>query len=454
MQANRIQIDRFAWIVLAVGLVVRIAVILIAYHTASPEASDGAYYILIAREPARLLLTTDAPVYSVGPIYPMFLIPFYHLISSSAPIAQAVAVRITQAVLDSFTCLAVYLIAKHLFGERTGRIALLAQAFDARYLFVAGTIATETLFIALFAGFMVAYLVFAVPSGRLLSYWWTGVILGIAVLARPIPIAFPAVLAVYAFFAQSNRKRALQGTGILLAAMLFVISPWWLRNVGGENGLVPVSDTIFSHFWLASRPDARDLGGDSWDEAALEDATEVMGERPEALMLVNPQTYATAGLRNILAAPGPWIGRIASDLLKAYAQPYGTALLIDSHESAKSVLANFLSGEESLTAMLILPGLLRRILMYLWHYWGLIGGIIGAALSVRHREWQGLPLIGWIAYCSAGLSLLLVEPRYLFPLMFAFTIFAAHATVRGWEAVRARVFRAEPSLQIRGEQQA
>jgi len=107
VSANRIKIDRFVWIILAIGLVVQIAIILIAYRTANPEASDGNYYILIAREPARLLLSTDSPVFSVGPVYPAFLIPFYQLIPASAPVAQAVAVRIVQAIFGSLSTLGV-----------------------------------------------------------------------------------------------------------------------------------------------------------------------------------------------------------------------------------------------------------------------------------------------------------------------------------------------------------
>ena len=214
VETNRIKIDRFAWIVLAIGLVVQIAIILIFFRTSNPEASDGNYYILIAREPARLLLTTDAPVYSVGPIYPIFLIPFYQLIPESTPIAQAVAVRIAQAVLSSLIALFVYLIAKRLFGEQTGRVALVAQALDARYLFVTGTIATETLFIALFAGFMVAYL-FAVSSERLRAYAGAGAILGIATLTRPIPIVFPIVLAIAALFGRATARRHCKELGSL-----------------------------------------------------------------------------------------------------------------------------------------------------------------------------------------------------------------------------------------------
>lgn len=451
VQTNRINIDRFAWIALAIGLVVQIAIILIAFRTADPAASDGNYYILIAREPSRLSPASDAPVFSIGPVYPIFLIPFYQMISSNAPVAQAVAVRIVQAILNSVTSLSVYLIATHLFGKRTGRVALLAQAFDARHLFVTGTIATETLFISLFVVFMVVYL-FAISAERLREFAGAGLLLGIATLTRPLPIAFPGVLAVYGFFRQSNRKRSLQGVGILFAAMLLAISPWWLRNTQ-LNAIVPVSDSVFSHFWLGSRPDARDLGGASWSQAALDDAAEVKGDRPDTLGQLTPQDYAAAGFRNILAAPDAWIGRIVSDLLKAYIQPYGTSLLIDTDESAKSLVQGVLSGERSLRDLMAIPGLIRRTLMYLWHFWGLIGGVVGAVLCVCQRLWKTLPMIGWVLYCSAGLSLLLVEPRYLFPLMFAFTIFAAYATVQGWEAIRSRTNKNSVSLTSGVEQQ-
>jgi hypothetical protein len=84
------------------------------------------------------------------------------------------------------------------------------------------------------------------------------------------------------------------------------------------------------------------------------------------------------------------------------------------------------------------PGLWRRLLMYLSHYWGLALGVAGFVLALRAGEgWMIAPLAGWIVYVTGITAPLLIEPRYLFPAMFAFTVLAAYGTVRAWDALKA-----------------
>jgi uncharacterized membrane protein len=49
------------------------------------------------------------------------------------------------------------------------------------------------------------------------------------------------------------------------------------------------------------------------------------------------------------------------------------------------------------------------------------------------------PLVAWIVYGTLVAAPLLVEPRYLFPLMFAFTVLAAYATTEVWDALQRRL---------------
>ena len=72
--------------------------------------------------------------------------------------------------------------------------------------------------------------------------------------------------------------------------------------------------------------------------------------------------------------------------------------------------------------------------MYLWHGWGVVFGLAGIALLLAQRKMQpAFPLLAWILYGTAVSAALLIEPRYVFPLMFAFTIFAAYASLSAWD---------------------
>lgn len=422
---------RFVWIVLALALLLRVGVIFAAFFDAEPYSGDGAYYITVARQPAHLgFVSPTVAVASIGPLYPIVLIPSFKLIPDTAPVAQVVSVRLLQATLDTLTIALVYLIARRIFGEGVGRVVLVAQALDARYIFTAAVIATEVLFDLLFVAFMLLYLS-ASSQGKLRSYCLAGLLLGLATLTRPVALLFPLALLIHAWLHPENRRRALAGAAWLLGTMVLVIMPWMVRTAIVKGEILPIADTAFSHLWLSSIEGGRDLG----EQAIYEAITDDVGQT-EGLQGYKESSLAKAGIKRILSAPSAWLGRVAKGILDSYLQPYGTVLLVPRGDSARQVVQDFIQGEASLAEIFAIPGLWRRLLMYIWHYWGLLGGLAGLVLAWRERRWQILPLVLWIVYLTAVTSVLLIEPRYIFPLMFALAILASYATVRAWEAVQ------------------
>lgn len=435
MSKLRLRSDHLLWVVLIAALLVRVAVILVAFQSAETFSGDGPFYISTARHLDRLWFPANLrrAVTSIGPLYPLFMAPFMHLIPKSAEVAQLVAVRLAQAGVDTLSVLFVYLLARRLFGERVGRIALIVQAFDPRYLFTNGTIATETLFIALFTGSLLAYL-WADEGKQLGRYVLSGALLGLAVLTRPIPLLFPFVLLIYALLKRQERRQALRGWAVLFVTMALVIAPWMVRTTLVSGKLIPVSNTAFVHFWRASREDGDVITSDAAVKEAAEEDN--LDRSAQAEGIADP--YVAAGLRNILEAPLPWLGRTIAKTVASYLQPYGTVILTPRGAGVRQALQAFLDGEAPLGTVLTVPGLWRRLLMYIWHYWGLIGGIVGLVLIIPRRWRELLPLWGWLAYATAVTALLLIEPRYVFPVMFVLTILAAHATAQAWEALRVR----------------
>lgn len=416
--------DRFAWVLLIAALALRVGVILLFYRTLDPHGGDSDFYIATATHLSRLGFISRQRVTSIGPAYSLFLAPFYLLIPDVHPLAQMVAVRLAQAITDTVTVGIVYLLACDLFGRRTGRVALAMQALDARYIFVAGSIATETLFITLLVGFAVVYYrAYSQNSWGL--YRLAGLLLALSILVRPVAVLFVALVIPHLLFHPGHRAQARQGLAWLMTVMLLVALPWTLRSSFLAGELIPGANTAFSHFWLSTQKQGRDLSGQTF----YEEKQETFGET-----YLNPTVsgseYLGSGLSRITNSLGEWFNRVVGDTVKAYLQPYGTVLLVpESSPSLRQQVMEMLRGEVPITVILRQPGLFRRLLMYIWHFWGLAGGIIGAALVIRQRGWELMPLLGWILGTTAVVSMLLVEPRYLFPLMFVFTILAAHATV-------------------------
>ncbi len=461
----RPRLDRFAWIVLAVALALRVAVMLVVFNTADPHSGDGPYYLRTARMPWLLGAYRDPtlrhlagePVTTIGPVYPVYLMPFVHLIPETAPAAQMVGARLGQAVFDTLTVLCVYLIAARLFGVRVGRVALVAQALDLRYVFAAGVIATETLFIAFFVASMLVYLGAMLrpgPGPRWGRFRLAGALLGLAQLTRPVPILFPVVLAVHAWLHPRDRRGALRGFAWMLALAALFAVPWMVRTAYVSGEFVPITSTAFVHFWRGARDDGRELTTEqTMGDAAIEDTGHADSE--EQYIHVEGSELVAAGVEHIARSPLQWAGRIVRETAEATLQPYGTIISTPPGSGVRQAARAFFAGEGSLWDVLAVPGLWRRALMYVWHAWGLIGGVAGFALVAVRRKgrnrakpdatwWEVFPLAGWVVYVFGVTAPLLVEPRYLFPAMFAFTIMAAYASVRAWDALRARG-RARPA---------
>jgi hypothetical protein len=405
MGSRMLRSRRFAWVVLAIALMLRVGVVLIAFANEQSFNGDSIYYMRIARQPIDALGNADLT--SSGPLYPLFLVPFFNLIPDTAPLAQVTAARLAQAAIDTATVWLVYAIARDLFGEGVGRVAL----------------------VALFAWFMLLYLR-AAAGEKSGPYRAAGAVLGLAVLTRPVPLLFPVLLGVHAWFQRGKRRQALRGVAWLVGMMLLTITPWVVRTALVTGELIPIADTAFSQFWANSRDDGREIGGALYEEAVRDEiGTESVGT-------TTGDDYVAAGLNNVLGAPLKWLGRIALDTLRAYAQPYGTVPLIGpTGTSVRGTLRDVLAGQATIGDLLAIPGLGRRGLMYLLHFWGLLFGVAGLVIAVREVGWRVFPLPAWIVYATGVQAALLIEARYLFPVMFAFTILAARASLSAWQAV-------------------
>jgi 4-amino-4-deoxy-L-arabinose transferase-like glycosyltransferase len=410
-----------AMLVIALGI--RLVVISAVFQTTDGYAGDSAYYMTIARNLHRLGLSPSNPAVaalSSGPLYPIFLAPFLNGLPD--PLTQIMAARVAQAVLDVMTVALLCAIAKRMFGEQTAYLALVIQALDPRYILQTALIATETLFIMLFAAFVWLYLA-AVDKRSLPRYFAAGLLLGLATLTRPIPLLYPLVLAVHAWAIRRTQQRAWAGFGLLALGMALLVVPWMARNIyvtGGE--FVPVADTAATHLWMSSREEGGDLGGGDFEQARAED---MGGNYP-----YESSDYTGGALRNILAHPLVWLGQIGKATLAALLQPYGTVILSEmGGPSFLSVVQDVLHGEAPLSAMWQVSGFWRKLVIYVFHYVALAGGVVGIVASAR--QWrQTLPLVGWIVYGIAVVAPLLIEPRYVFPVMPYLMLFAASAITR------------------------
>ena len=175
--------------------------------------------------------------------------------------------------------------------------------------------------------------------------------------------------------------------------LLFVV-PWTIRGTLNTGQFVPVTDTVYLHFWQSTRTDSDALGGDSLEAAALAD-TGYDADPELTISDIRNRDFFRAGLQNIAAAPGVWIGHVLGDAAGSYLQPYGTQFLMPrGNPSAREEMTSLLRGEISPGAFLALPGIFRRLLIYLWHYWALLLGLAGFSPDTVAAQGQYLPIGG------------------------------------------------------------
>jgi 4-amino-4-deoxy-L-arabinose transferase-like glycosyltransferase len=136
---------------------------------------------------------------------------------------RILVIRIVQAILDSSTVLAVYLIARVWLTPRVGLLAAAIVAVDPLLIFFSGLILSETLFVAL----LVWGLAICLRARPCAAKAFGGVLLACSVMVRPSAILLPVIAAVVGV--GGIRGRLTNAAGVL-GLTLLVLFPWAVRN--------------------------------------------------------------------------------------------------------------------------------------------------------------------------------------------------------------------------------
>jgi 4-amino-4-deoxy-L-arabinose transferase-like glycosyltransferase len=171
-----------------------------------------------------------------APGYPYFLGAAYAVSGDSIAFG-----RILNATLGALAVFLLYLIAKRIWGHRTGLLAALLAAIFPPLVLLSRDLLSESLFIALELGAVLCVLEFR--RSRLLRWAAAaGGLCGLAILTRnPGPaLALPVLLGVWTVRPRWT-WRAVAPITIALAGMVLLVAPWTIRNADDFGRLVPVT---------------------------------------------------------------------------------------------------------------------------------------------------------------------------------------------------------------------
>ncbi len=157
-----------------------------------------------------------------APGYPAFLAALFAIFHSW------IAVLLVQAALVSVVPVLLYILLRP-YHERAAWWGAILFTLEPIRLFASSTLLSDALFTCLFLG----SLVLLAESARRRSYLWiaaTGLVLGIAVLVRPIAEFLPLLYVGYLLVARVPWRQLVLLSLLLVATMAVVIAPWMARN--------------------------------------------------------------------------------------------------------------------------------------------------------------------------------------------------------------------------------
>lgn len=365
------------------------------------------------------LLPSDAAISNVS--LAQGLPAAYGLLYAAPSPAAVVAIRLSQAVLGTLTVYFAHRLTWRLTGhDRAGLVAAGALAISPAHILETGVIGTETLYICLLGAAFVCYIEHLVVRRGWLLLGAAAALFGAATLTRAVLLLFPLGLVLHLLLIYPP-KAAVKRAAALLLIYGLVVSTWTLYNWARYERFIIAGEGFAAFLYI---------GAAGWDGAQGTDAhlSEAAGEAGvDTTADDRQQVYTEAATSTISSDPLGYLRRRVGELAGAYLQPHGTAFF--PGESLRGLAMDWLRTDRSAAGLAALTqgdAFWPKLIVYVFHYAGLVAGLVG--MWLYRRQWRvALPMIGFIMYTTLVHLVLLALPRYIFPTTLFWWVFAAAA---------------------------
>jgi 4-amino-4-deoxy-L-arabinose transferase-like glycosyltransferase len=175
------------------------------------------------------------------------------------------AARVLMALLSAATAVIVARIARRVFDAPTGLLAGFLAALYPKLVYYSGLLVTETL-----CTFLLAAAVWTLLAGddgprRTWSFLLSGVLLGLAALARSSLLLLPVGVVAWLFLSRPPRRTGKASAAILLG-FLAALAPWWVRNACVHGHFVPATTEGGYTLWVTNNERADGGGHCFWPD--------------------------------------------------------------------------------------------------------------------------------------------------------------------------------------------
>ncbi len=397
-------------LVLAIAFTLRLIFVL-----ATPPNVSGGDTLGLMQYGLELVRGRAAQMVNIPPLY-LIYVGVVQVIFGEASLT---ALRLLNVLWSVALVGALYAAASAYVGKRAALIATWLVALNPIFIIEAGQVLTESVFLPLLIGALALhghYVQHGKPI-RARQVLWVGVLLGLASLTRAIALAVPIIFAAHLVWCY--RWRALRLIAALLIVYGLVVLSWTAYGYLRWGTFMISGAGLAANFYLGTN--------EGWCGPECVDQRAGIGVEDEGK---NDQIYTQLAFEAILSDPLGYAARRLSNLLEASLQPHNTVFF--SGESLKELFLTWWTTDRSVAGFgRVLSGdaFLPKLTLYLFHFGGLLFGMVGVLFGMfRWRLfWQALPLYGLLFYFYALHSLLTAIPRYLFPTMALWVIFAGAA---------------------------
>ncbi|MBK8904157.1 MAG: glycosyltransferase family 39 protein [Anaerolineaceae bacterium] len=224
----------YIMVVLAVAFITRLGWIL--YSPALPAQDFSAYHLLATR-----ISTGEGYAGTAGPTafrpigYPLLLSLGYFILGSSFRVGQIINV-----LLGTLTVYATYELVCRIFSKKAGLLASIFVALAPSLIMYTAVLASENMATAF--GLMCVLMIYhAFNKGSWIYLLPAGASLGLAILARPGFLFYPAMFFFYAVLTRHLLTRTMSYTLAFSAITLLTIAPWTYRNYMVFGEVIPVA---------------------------------------------------------------------------------------------------------------------------------------------------------------------------------------------------------------------
>jgi 4-amino-4-deoxy-L-arabinose transferase-like glycosyltransferase len=423
-------------LILVLGLLIRVVFLYTTQDTPLMIVDEQHYHALalnllhgngLAWEPGKL--TSVRP-----PLYPALMA----LVWTISGTESVLLIRIVQILFALANVYLLYRLGLLLFDHRVALLAALALCLYPSMLAFNVFILTEVLFTFLLT-LMVFGVVMLLRTGRGWVAWGTGVVLGLAALARSVLWPLPAILCPFVFFVASGSRRQRFWMALLLfIGYALVVVPWAVRNTRLQ-GVLTVVDTMGSITLRMGNYEHTPLNR-AWDPVTLQGENSVfqalLQEHPEASSWTDGQKATWAlkkALTYMVAHPGLTLKRSVIKLANFWGLE-------------RTVIAGWQQGLYRPPRWFAALGTLIIPLFYV--------GIIllacaGVFLSPPGDRRMHVLLLLPVAFVAGMHMLAFGHERYHLPLMPFLLLYAAAAVVqRSWNEIRENLSRAAAPLAL------